>query len=236
MNKTRVINYEKVVEALKADVVALQEVRDRFAVERFFSPDKWDVIIDDDSTDDMNLAYAIRKEVQYRLTSRNRINADEVKDFAIDKNNQNFVDQRRVLKLYVTYKGHEVLLLNHHAKSRYNGRAITDEQRTLSALALISVISNSSTPYVALLGDFNDTPDDASLNTLENGQLTGAEAENRVGDFLVNMTEPLLKGATCFLWPKKHRYGSNDNKNGGYIRRELQTNQSRQLYVRYASV
>lgn len=192
MNKIRVLNYEKVVEALRADVVALQEVRDRLAVERFFSPDEWIVILDDDSTDDMNLAFAIRKGGPYRLHSGNSTNADEVKDFAIGRNNNNFVDERRALKLYITYQGHEVLLLNHHAKSRYNGRALTDEQRTLAALDLIAVISNASTPYVALLGDFNDTPDDASLNTMESGQLSIAEAENSVGGFLVILTEPLL--------------------------------------------
>ncbi|MEZ9005655.1 hypothetical protein AB6E26_23550, partial [Vibrio splendidus] len=47
-------------------------------------------------------------------------------------------------------------MLNHHAKSRYNGRMITDEQRTNAALDLIDYIYQAPTEYVALLGDFND--------------------------------------------------------------------------------
>lgn len=191
MKKIRVINYQEAVEKLDADVVALQEVRDRFAVERFFATDQWNVIIDDESTDDMNLAFAIRHGIDYRLASANLKNADENSDFAFSKTNSNFIDERRVLKVYITYKGHEVLILNHHAKSRYNGRGITDEQRTQSSLDLIEYISQVSTPYVALLGDFNDTPDDRSLNTLENGSLSPREKENRIGTFLVNLTEPL---------------------------------------------
>ena len=35
MNKVRVINYQSVINNLNADVVALQEVRDRYAVERY---------------------------------------------------------------------------------------------------------------------------------------------------------------------------------------------------------
>lgn len=191
MNKTRVINYQMVVERLNADIVALQEVRDRYALERFFPADKWDVIIDDDSTDDMNLAFAVRKGLIYRLESGQTKNADKDLDFAFPKSNTNFVDERRVLKLYVTYKGKEVLLLNHHAKSRYNGRAITDSTRTSAALDLVDFIYQAPTLYVALLGDFNDTPDDRSLNTLESGIDTPMSIENEKGGFLVNLTEPL---------------------------------------------
>ncbi|MGR5144428.1 hypothetical protein ACQKPX_22490 [Photobacterium sp. DNB23_23_1] len=62
MNKGRVINYQYVADKLgDVDVIALQEVRDRYSVERYFTPDKWSVIMDDDSTDDMNLSYMVRK-------------------------------------------------------------------------------------------------------------------------------------------------------------------------------
>ncbi|QBH29569.1 Ribosomal protein S2 [Vibrio vulnificus] len=35
MNKVRVINYQETVPRLNADIIALQEVRDRYALERF---------------------------------------------------------------------------------------------------------------------------------------------------------------------------------------------------------
>ncbi|HIF9103190.1 TPA: hypothetical protein ACX6QA_000079 [Photobacterium damselae] len=86
MDKTRVINYQMVVERLNADIVALQEVRDRYALERFFPAVKWDVIIDDDSTDDMNLAFAVRKGLIYRLESGQKKNVDKDFDCAICDN------------------------------------------------------------------------------------------------------------------------------------------------------
>ncbi|CAH8242111.1 MULTISPECIES: endonuclease/exonuclease/phosphatase family protein [Vibrio] len=193
MNKVRVINYQETVHKLNADIIALQEVRDRYAVERFFPSDQWNIIIDDESTDDLNLAFVIRKGLDFRLASGNILNADENIDFAFPKSNSHFIDERRVLTLYVTYKNKEILFLNHHAKSRYNGRSITDEQRTQAALDLIDYITTSSTPYIALLGDFNDTPDDRSLNTLEIGLLSTLHLENNKGSFLVNLTEPLIE-------------------------------------------
>ncbi|ENM3764394.1 endonuclease/exonuclease/phosphatase family protein [Vibrio cholerae] len=193
MNKVRVINYQETVHKLNADIIALQEVRDRYAVERFFPSDQWNIIIDDESTDDLNLAFVIRKGLDFRLASGNILNADENIDFAFPKSNSHFIDERRVLTLYVTYKNKEIVFLNHHAKSRYNGRSITDEQRTQAALDLIDYINTISTPYIVLLGDFNDTPDDRSLNTLEIGQLSSLHLENNKGTFLVNLTEPLIE-------------------------------------------
>lgn len=63
-------NFQQVVDHLEGvDIVALQEVRDRFAAEYYFDPEKWVIILDDDSTDDMNLAFAVRKGVDYTLAS-----------------------------------------------------------------------------------------------------------------------------------------------------------------------
>ncbi|KGK20980.1 endonuclease/exonuclease/phosphatase family protein [Vibrio navarrensis] len=184
MNKVRIINYQAVIEKLDdVDVVALQEVRDRYALERFFPKDKWTVNIDDNSTDDMNLAFAIKKGISYRLESGNVENADAVLDFAFDHLNKNFVDQRRLLKVVITHQNKDILVLNHHAKSRYNGRSVTDEQRIQAALDIVSYISTVGFEHVALLGDFNDTPDDASLNSLEIGMKASMAVENDIGTF-----------------------------------------------------
>ncbi len=76
---------------------------------------------------------------------------------------------------------------------------ITDEQRTNAALDLIDYIYQAPTEYVALLGDFNDTPDDRSLNTLERGITSPILIENVNGSFLINITEPLtLKAHVSF--------------------------------------
>lgn len=192
MPKARQKHFHEVIRHLKGvDVVALQEVRDRSAAEYYFKPDSWTVIIDDDSTDDMNLAYAVRKGLTYTLDSGNLINADSQRDFAFSSDNQNFIDSRRLLKINISTEFGYVTVLNHHAKSRYNGRAVTDQQRLDAAMDIIDYIDHSPNKRVILLGDFNDTPDDASANTLELGRLSARELENSNDSYLINLTEPL---------------------------------------------
>jgi hypothetical protein len=82
----------------------------------------------------------------------------------------------------------------HHAKSRLGGRAVTDPRREGAAAALVQVLEQrfDERDFV-LLGDFNDNPDDRSLNILETGN-PGASggAEEEDGPFLVNLMETLV--------------------------------------------
>ncbi len=193
MHKERQKKFQQVVDNLEGvDVVALQEVRDRFAAEYYFYPAEWVVILDDDSTDDMNLAFAVRKGIHYSLASGAVKNADSILDFAFDKHNPNFIDERRVLKLIVSTDAGDVLVLNHHAKSRYSGRLDTETTRVNASLNILDFIDSSSYDKIVLLGDFNDTPDDASLNTLETGALSPQALENVPGNYFVNLAEPLV--------------------------------------------
>ena len=48
-----------VIEQLKPDILALQEIKDRQALEQLFDSDEWTILIDDDSNDAQDLA--IRK-------------------------------------------------------------------------------------------------------------------------------------------------------------------------------
>lgn len=193
MHKERQKNFQQVINQLEGvDVVALQEVRDRLAAEYYFDPAKWVVILDDDSTDDMNLAFAVRKGLNYSLASGAEKNADSIQDFAFDTHNPNFIDERRVLKLIVSTDAGDVLVLNHHAKSRYSGRLDTETSRVNASLDILDYIDSSSYDKVVLLGDFNDTPDDASLNTLETGALSPQALENVPGNYFINLAEPLV--------------------------------------------
>ncbi|ENM5747451.1 endonuclease/exonuclease/phosphatase family protein [Vibrio mimicus] len=214
MAKERQKHFHEVVRNLHGvDVVALQEVRDRFAAEHYFKPDSWTVIIDDDSTDDMNLAYAVRKGLPYTLDSENLINADSQTDFAFPDGHGNFIDSRRLLKLNISTEFGDVMVLNHHAKSRYNGRTVTDQQRINAALDIVDYLDHLPNKKVILLGDFNDTPDDASTNTLELGRLSARELENSKGAYLINLTEPLAAEDNV-------SYGlKNDAKTGAYFQK-----------------
>ena len=47
--------------------------------------------------------------------------------------------------------------------------------------------------FIVLVGDFNDNPDDQSLNILETGNAGAAGGEENIpGTFMINLTEPLL--------------------------------------------
>lgn len=54
-------------------MIAFQEMRDRNALEKFLPNDKWIVIIDDDSTDGQNLAFAVRNGIEHSLFSGERV-------------------------------------------------------------------------------------------------------------------------------------------------------------------
>jgi endonuclease/exonuclease/phosphatase family metal-dependent hydrolase len=44
-----------VIEQLRPDIIALQEIRDRQALEELFEPNAWSILIDDDSNDEQDL-------------------------------------------------------------------------------------------------------------------------------------------------------------------------------------
>lgn len=60
----RLEKLREVIELLDADVVGLQEIDDRAALELVFSGQDWLIIIDDDSGENQDLALAVRKPLE----------------------------------------------------------------------------------------------------------------------------------------------------------------------------
>jgi hypothetical protein len=82
----------------------------------------------------------------------------------------------------------------HHGKSRVGGRATTDAQREGAARDILQVLEQrfDDKDYI-LLGDFNDNPDDRSLNILEMGDPHAPGGPEEIeGPFLINLTERLV--------------------------------------------
>jgi hypothetical protein len=80
-----------------------------------------------------------------------------------------------------------------HTKARAGGRANTDYRREGASRKIIDRLEADfdGKPFI-LLGDFNDTPDDRSLNILETGDPNApAGPEEIEGPFLINLAEPL---------------------------------------------
>jgi Endonuclease/Exonuclease/phosphatase family len=81
-----------------------------------------------------------------------------------------------------------------HEKSRLGGRAVTDPVREGAARALVQKLDRDyEDKRFILLGDFNDNPDDKSLNILETGDIDAeGGAEQDEGAFLGNPAEQLV--------------------------------------------
>lgn len=196
LNDDRREKLETVLEQLDAQVIGLQEIDDRAALEVLFDPDDWYLIIDDDSGRRQDVAVAIRRPLR-PVGVADDLDADDG-DFLFpdSAHNDGFPERRDALAVTVRtpHTGSEFTVIVIHAKSRVGDRDETDRRRNLASSQLIDLLAAEwdERDYV-LLGDFNDTPDDRSANILETGNPNAmAGMENEQGAFLVNLTEPLM--------------------------------------------
>jgi endonuclease/exonuclease/phosphatase family metal-dependent hydrolase len=186
-----------VIDRLGAQVIGLQEMVSRPALERVFSADQWHLVIDDDSTAQRNLAVAIRKPLRpVGLARPDTLNAEEADFLFPDPLDDDFFPERRdVLSVQVEAEGgarFRVLVV--HMKSRKEGRFTTNPRRVGAAQKLVRELERRyDEEDFVILGDWNDNPDDQSLNILETGDVTAqTEKEESDGPFLVNLCEPLV--------------------------------------------
>ncbi len=196
----RLTHLREVIRRLDANVAGLQEVADRQALEQVFDPQQWSLLIDDDSSDRQDLALAVRRPLVFTTSEgrwRRDLNASDADFLFTGKAFESaFPNRRDVLFADIRMPGESwaVRVLVHHAKSRRDGRATTETRRIEAAQMILKELKRlpAGTLFI-LLGDFNDTADDQSLNILESGDANAAaEMENKVGPFLVNLTEPLI--------------------------------------------
>lgn len=193
----RLDNLREVVSLLNADVIGLQEIRDREALELLFPPDEgWQIVIDDDSGDPQDVALVVK--APYRVKGMDSdLDADDAHFlFPDSEDNSHFPIRRDVLTVEVELpEGNgSFYVMVVHAKSRSGGRAATDPRRAGAARDMVEVLRRdfSDAPFV-LLGDFNDNPDDESLNILETGNPNALPGPEEIeGPFLLNVTEPLV--------------------------------------------
>ncbi|MBI1902699.1 MAG: lamin tail domain-containing protein [Planctomycetia bacterium] len=205
----RAAKLKEVIDKLDADVIGLEEIDDRAALEAVFDATQWSLIIDDDSGDDQDVAIAVRKPFR-ALGVGDDLDADDANFlFPASSVDSRFPNRRDVLaiEIQVPNGAGTFFVMVVHAKSRFDGRANTDARRENAARALIQVLEQrfDERDFV-LVGDFNDNPDDRSLNILETGDPNAAGgAEETDGPFLVNLSESL-----CAAGHVSHGRNSND--------------------------
>lgn len=189
ISSQRKANLQKVLEDLDADIIGFQEIDDHAALENILSED-YQIVMIDDPRERQELALAARKPFQ--IISQGMIFPDTTYD-------SQFPGSRDLLEVRLGGYGYELVVLVYHAKSRWGGREKTDFRREGAAEMIVNYIrSQLSGKSVMMLGDFNDNPDDRSLNILEFGD-PGARGgiDDHEDTFLYNATEPLLEKDYC---------------------------------------
>ena len=191
----RLDKLRQVIEKLDADVIGLQEIDNRKALELIFDPAKWILVIDDDSNKTQDLALVVRRPFGVSSLAAD-FDADDEHFLFSGVDNSWFPDRRDVLSVEITAPNEDetFFVMVHHAKSRSGGRATNDHRRVEASRHIIQTLeSGFDETLFILLGDFNDNPDDESLNILETGDPDAlAGPEQIAGPFLINLTEPLL--------------------------------------------
>ena len=192
---------DAVISILGGDVIGLQEIDDRAVPPEIFDPAVWDLVIDDDSGYSQDvLGIAVRRDtVEIVGLPDDRDADDEHSLFPGSQHDSEFPDRRDGVNVEVSVKatGDRFRVWVFHAKSRREGRANTDHRRENAARKLVEIIEQQyeETP-LALLGDWNDNPDDRSLNILETGNpaVQGGE-ENTPGPIVFGTID-----AVCHIW------------------------------------
>jgi endonuclease/exonuclease/phosphatase family metal-dependent hydrolase len=173
-----------VVESLRPDLLAVQEVESREALMRVL-PNGYEVAIADDPKEDQELGFAVRSP--FRILDYEVLFASRRYDYA-------FPGRRNVLAVEVaTPSGETIHIYVVHYKSRAGGRTESDDARIEASRLLLDHIQKNKRNRFIVLGDFNDTPGDESLNILESGDPLGGRSEQEIGEYLVNLQQPLYE-------------------------------------------
>ncbi|MYD64093.1 MAG: hypothetical protein F4W91_23925 [Gemmatimonadetes bacterium] len=180
---------QTVLRELNADIIGFQEIQSKSALERIL-PDNYTIGMLDDPEELQELAIAVREP--FEITDLKMVFPEKVHD-------QAFPRKRDLLQAYVEGYGHRLIVLVHHAKSRSGGRAKTNARREASAtMTMRYLTSRVKYDHIVLLGDFNDNPDDRSLNILESGNPDALAGIDYMPDaFLYNTSESLLDQDYC---------------------------------------
>lgn len=185
-NAERLENIKSSLGNIKADVIGLQEIQSKSALEQIFPVGgEWSLGIQDDPTEFQELAIAVRKP--FKLVSSELL-------FTRPLFNPMFPGRRDVIRAIVEApNGRKVAMYVVHFKSRSGGRMQTDFQREAAAGLLASYLYGmaSTEPDYLVMGDLNDSPDDRSVNILESGDLMAPAGPVSAQRVLVNLAQDL---------------------------------------------
>jgi len=201
----RLAKLKQVIDLLDANVIGLQEIDDRAALELLFPPAQWEIVIDDASGDAQDVALVVRKD-KLKVKSHRFLFPDAQDDTFYPNHRDLLCGEIELLN-----GAGKFFVMVEHCKSRLGGRSATDSRREGAASRLVEKIRQEfdDTDFV-ILGDFNDNPDDRSLNILETGDANAAGGPEEIdGPLLVNLMDRL-----CAEGHVSHGREASDIKNG----------------------
>ena len=182
-------NLQNVIQTLDADIIAFQEIDNEDALKNIL-PENYIIAMIDDPDEILEVALAVRSP--YQIIDKKYVFTLDTFDYAFPRN-------RDLLQVEVKGSNNTFTFLIHHTKSRRGGRMKTDKQRETASSLIVDYIKNDlSCKNVILLGDFNDNPDDRSVNILEMGSdNVQAGIDEQEDTFLFNTSEKLLDNDYC---------------------------------------
>lgn len=184
-SEERYRNIVRVIESLQPHVLAVQEVESKEALLRVL-PSGYKVAIADDPMEDQELGLAVREP--FKVIGKHTIL------FAHRRFDHAFPGRRNALEVEIEAPdGRRLFVYVVHYKSRSGGRTESDSARIESSRLLLDHFEEKNRTDVIVLGDFNDTPNDESVNILESGDPLGGEDRSDVGKYLVNLTQPFYE-------------------------------------------
>lgn len=179
----RIGRLKTIIRQINPDILAMEEVQSRAAVEQLFDS-SWDIAIKDDLAEYQEPALAVKKP--YKIEDYDTVFKDASLDVA-------FPGGRDVLRVVVVSpSGSRTAFYVLHMKSRSGGRLATDPQRKMAAGLLAAYLCNKTNENAVVLGDLNDCPDDESVNILETGNVRAKAGRYKVENpLLVNLSEAM---------------------------------------------
>lgn len=191
----RLPKLKAVIALLDADIIALQEIHNRATLELLFPEDDWTLVFDDETGDCLNVALAVRSPLEVAGAREGELNAGPAQFLFEDASDDYFPRGRDLLTVEISAPDlkEPLYVMVHHAKARVDGRYTTTPRRVGAAQLIADALKGEfAGKHVLLLGDFNDNPDDASLNIIETGDNEAPiEMEEEPGILVRNLTEPL---------------------------------------------
>ncbi|MFQ5603130.1 MAG: endonuclease/exonuclease/phosphatase family protein [bacterium] len=189
ISQERKENLQAVIKKLDADIIGFQEITNVAALKNIL-PASYEIAMIDDPEEVQECALAVRQPIE--IKSVEYVYPEKKYDDA-------FPRSRDLLQVRIKGNGNELTVLVHHAKSRSRSRMKTDRRRAAASVLIMEHLKKKlSNQPVVILGDFNDNPDDRSLNILETGDTNAIGGIDQQEDsFLFNVTEILAAKDYC---------------------------------------